>query len=239
MLAVAGAVMVALTGGCSTLPGTDELRAMATTDGARLKRDAEEARIRALLERFDEVEGLRYGFTMLKEECTGPSDGGLKEQATVHLMTCSMSMSRVFGVEGDVTDVLRRIDDAAITRWIPNGNAPGYPLAGTLEHALQYHRLGVFPDGRLMTNPYLNSDIGGVSIVWDYPPLPGDPGLVQAMDTSTCLPTSPIYSRCLFHPAQPDTVSALRARYGAVLAVTVKPDRTGAPYLTVPRPKAR
>ncbi|MFD5415578.1 hypothetical protein [Streptomyces nojiriensis] len=181
---------------------------MATTDGARLKRDSEEARIRALLERFDEVEGLRYGFTMLEDECTGPSDGGLKEQATVHLMTCSMSMGRVFGVEGDVTDVLLRIDDAAITQWIPNGNAPGYPSAGTLEHALQYHRLGVFPDGRLMTNPYLNSDIGGVSIVWDYPPLPGDPGQVQAMDASTCLPAAPIYrgasfARSSLTPSQP------------------------------------
>lgn len=147
VLAVTGAVLVASTSGCSTLPDTDELRAMATTDGARLKRDSEEARIRALLQRFDEVEGLRHGFTVLEDECTGPSDGGLKEQATVRLMTCSMSVSGEFGVEGDVTDVLRRIDDAAITQWSPNGNAPGYPSAGTLDHALQYHRLGgVFPD---------------------------------------------------------------------------------------------
>lgn len=75
VVAVAGAVMVAMTSGCSTLPDADELRAMATTDGAQLKRDSAEARIRALSERFDQVEGLRYGYTVLEDECTGPSDG--------------------------------------------------------------------------------------------------------------------------------------------------------------------
>ncbi|WP_404953248.1 hypothetical protein [Streptomyces sp. 147326] len=215
---------------------------MATTDGAQLKRDSEEARIRALVERFDRVGGLRYGYDVLEDGCTGPSDGGFKKQATVHLMTCSMGVSAVYGVEGDVTDVLRRIDGAAITQWRPNGNAPGYPSAGTLDHALQYHRFGgVFQDGRLMPTPFLSSEVGDISILWDHPPRPGEPaesGQVGAMDASVCPPAPPIYSRCHTRPERPDTVSALRTRYGAVLTVTVKPALTGATYLTVPRPKA-
>ncbi|WP_405833767.1 MULTISPECIES: hypothetical protein [unclassified Streptomyces] len=242
VVAVAGAVMVAMTSGCSTLPDADELRAMATTDGAQLKRDSAEARIRALSERFDQVEGLRYGYTVLEDECTGPSDGGFKKQATVHLMTCSMSVSTIFGVEGDVTDVLRRIDDAGITQWTPDVNGPGSPSSGTLEYALQYHRLGgVFPDGLLMPAPFLASENKAIGIGWDHPPRPGEraeSGQVQTVGSSVCPPDAAVYSRCLTSPERPDTIAALRARYGAVLTVTVGPAAGGGTYFTVPRPKA-
>ncbi|MDX3538871.1 hypothetical protein PV721_31950 [Streptomyces sp. MB09-01] len=221
VLAVAGAVMVAVTSGCSTLPDADELRAMATTDGAQLKRDSEEAHIRALIERFNQVEGLQHGYTVLTDGCTGPSDGGFKKQATVHLMTCSMNVSAVFGVEGDVLDVLRRIEDAGITQWAPHVNGPGSASSGTLDYAWQYHRLGgVFPDGQLMPSPFLASENNAVGVGWDHPPRPGEPaesGQLAEDGALVCPPDSPIYSRCLTRPERPDTVTALRARYGAVL----------------------
>lgn len=157
-------------------------------------------------------------------------------------MTCSMSVSTIFGVEGDVTDVLRRIDDAGITQWTPDVNGPGSPSSGTLEYALQYHRLGgVFPDGLLMPAPFLASENKAIGIGWDHPPRPGEraeSGQVQTVGSSVCPPDAAVYSRCLTSPERPDTIAALRARYGAVLTVTVGPAAGGGTYFTVPRPKA-
>ncbi|WP_327411487.1 hypothetical protein [Streptomyces sp. NBC_01233] len=235
----------ALTSGCSTLPDDGELRAMATTAGAQHKRDAEEVRLRALLGRFDGIEGLRPGFTVVSDVCTGPSDGGFKEEATVHLMSCSMSADAVYGVEGDITEVLRRIGASGITTWSKNVNGPGSASGGSLDYALMYHQQqGVFPQesgGLLMPAPYLKSEAGDLSVGWDYPPLPGNPPQSgQVADDHSCpADIIPIpYSRCATDPARPPSIADLRARYGTVLRVSTG-SGSHRPYLTVPRPGDR
>ncbi|MFB6560804.1 hypothetical protein ACFCYH_18330 [Streptomyces sp. NPDC056400] len=230
----------ALTGGCSALPDDGELRAMATTADAQHKRDAEEVRLRTLLGRFDGIEGLRPGFTAVSDMCTGPSDGGFKKEATVHLMSCSMSADAVYGVEGDITEVLRRIGASGITTWSKNVNGPGSASGGSLDYALMYHRQqGVFPQesgGLPMPAPYLKSETGDVSVGWDYPPLPGDLSQsAQVADDHSCRADIIPYSRCATDPGRPPSIADLRARYGTVLRVSTGAGSHG-PYLTVPRP---
>ncbi|MFF4448327.1 hypothetical protein [Streptomyces sp. NPDC001502] len=230
----------ALTSGCSALPDDGELRAMATTAGAQEKRDAEEARLRALLGRFDGIEGLRPGFTAVSDVCTRPSDGGFKKEATVHLMSCSMSAEAVYGVEGDITEVLRRIGTSGITTWSANINGPGSASGGSLDYALMYQQQkGVYPQesgGLLMPAPSLQSETGDLSVGWDFPPLPGHPPQSgQIAENPSCRADFIPYSRCATDPARPPAVADLRAWYGTVLTVA-----TGSgsyrPYLTVPRP---
>ncbi|MGW6864162.1 hypothetical protein ACWGHM_31895 [Streptomyces sp. NPDC054904] len=244
MRRLAGVVAVlsaaALTGGCSALPDNGELRAMATTADAQQKRDAEEVRLRALLGRFDGMEGLRPGFTVVSDVCTGPSDGGLKKEATVHLMTCSMSAEAVYGVEGDISEVLRRIGASGITTWSPNINGTGSASGGSLDYALMYHRQqGVYPQesgGGLMPAPSLRSDTGYLSVGWDYPPLPGHPPQSTLVaDDHSCRADIVPYSRCATDPGRPPSVADLRARYGTVLSVSMG-SGSYRPYLTVPRP---
>ncbi|MFD8970789.1 hypothetical protein ACFV0C_38435 [Streptomyces sp. NPDC059568] len=214
---------------------------MATTDDARLKRDSEEGRIRALLARLGHVKGLWHGYTVYEDVCTGPKTGNFLEPASGPLMACSMSVSAVFGVEGEVTEVLRRIEAAAIVRWKSNVNGPGSAPAGSLDYALEYHRLrGVFPDGLLMPAPYLESENGAVTISWDYPGLPGSPpaaSQVGGKEAPVCPPESPIYSLCHIDPLRPQAVPEIRARYGTVLKVEIRPAIDGGTYLTVPRPR--
>lgn len=233
----------ALTGGCSALPDDGELRAMATTADAQHKRDAEEVRLRTLLGRFDGIEGLRPGFTAVSDVCTGPSDGGWKKEATAHLMSCSMTADAVYGVEGDITAVLRRIGASGITTWSANINGPGSASGGSLDYALMYHRhQGVFPQesgesgGLPMPTPYLKSETGDLSVGWDYPPRPGDPPQsAQVANDSPCRADIIPYSRCATDPGRPPSIADLRARYGTVLRVSAGFRGYGA-YLTVPRP---
>ncbi|MGW3328236.1 hypothetical protein [Streptomyces virginiae] len=237
---VAALSAAALMSGCSTLPDDGELRAMATTAGAQQKRDAEEVRLRALLSRFDGIEGLHPGYTAVSDVCTGPSDGGFKKEATVHLMSCSMSAEAVYGVGGDITEVLRRIGGSDITTWTANVNGPGSASSGSLDYALMYHRQqGVFPQesgGLPMPAPYLKSETGDLSVGWDYPPLPGDlPQSAQVADDHSCRADIIPFSRCVSDPGRPPSIADLRARYGTVLRVSTD-SGIYRPYLIVPRP---
>ncbi|MEU2389620.1 hypothetical protein [Streptomyces sp. NPDC007369] len=237
----AAAAMIMVSGGCAQhrpQTGTAELRAVATGHDAESRRNAEEARLRGLLERLARVEGLHHAYTGLKDDCAGPSEGNFKDPPSVDLVSCSMSVNAVYGVEGDVTDVLKRIHAAGVTPWQPNVNGPGSASGGTLDYALEYHRLrGVFPDGTLMPAPSLVSEDRGLEITWDRPPLPDHPaasGQVEGNDVPACPPAGPLYSRCRIDPPQPDPVPAVRARYGTVLNVAIgSAGRT--PYFTVPR----
>lgn len=237
---VAALSAAALTSGCSTLPDAGELRAMATTASAQQKRDAEEVRLRAMLGRFDGIEGLRPGFTTVSDVCTGPSDGGFKEEATVHLMSCSMTAEAVYGVEGDITEVLRRIGASGVTTWSENVNGPGSAPSGSMDYALMYHRQqGVFPQesgGLPMPAPYLESEAKDLAVNWDYPPLPDHPPQSSQVEEDRPCPADIIpYSRCATDPARPPSIADLRARYGKVLRVSTG-TRGNEPYLTVPRP---
>ncbi|MFD7322095.1 hypothetical protein ACFV9D_13585 [Streptomyces sp. NPDC059875] len=237
-----------MTSACARPPDDAELRAAATADGTRQIRESKERGVRELLARLAEVEGLRPGYTVFQDVCAGAPDGNLLEPATGPLMTCSMSLTAVFGVEGDVTEVLRRIDAARVVRWQPNVNGPGSASGGTLQNALEYHRQrGVFPDGRLMPAPHLESEDGTVTITWDHPTLPGHPPASSRVGSHgragggrrtapTCPPESPVYSRCRIDPERPQSVPAIRARYGTVLEVEIDPDgQLG--YFEVPRPR--
>ncbi|MFJ3723894.1 hypothetical protein ACIPYQ_15140 [Streptomyces sp. NPDC090045] len=46
-------------------------------------------------------------------------------------MSCSMSAEAAYGVEGDITEVLRRIGASGITTWTANVNAPGSASSGS------------------------------------------------------------------------------------------------------------
>ncbi|MFD0267494.1 hypothetical protein ACFVGY_12980 [Streptomyces sp. NPDC127106] len=243
--AAACAAVMAVTSACAaqqSQPDIAELRATATGYDAESKRSAEETRLRGLLDRLNRVEGLHHAYTRFTDHCTGPSKGNFKDPPSVDLVSCSMGVHAVYGVEGDVTDVLRRIDAAGVTPWQPNLNGPGSASGGTLDYALEYHRLrGVFPDGLLMPAPSLVSEDRGLVIAWDYPPLPDHPAAsaqVEGEDPPACPPAGPVHSRCRIDPQQPDSVPAVRARYGTVLSVRIgRPGST--PYFTVPRPRAR
>ncbi|MFD7630126.1 hypothetical protein ACFV7Q_29575 [Streptomyces sp. NPDC059851] len=240
----AAAAAMVVVGACSPQPQPSiaELRAMATDGDAESKRNAEETRLRGLLDRLDRVEGLHHAYTEFKDGCTGPAKGNFKEPAGVDLLTCEMGLSAVYGVEGEVTDVLQRIGAADVTTWQPDLNGPGSASGGTLAYALEYHRMrGVFPDGTWMPAPSLVSEDRGLVITWDYPPLPAHPAAssqVEGAQVPTCPPAGPVHSRCRIDPPRPDPVPAVRARYGTVLKVVI--GRPGSlPYYTVPRSPAR
>ncbi|MFD9459389.1 hypothetical protein [Streptomyces sp. NPDC060027] len=224
---------------CSRPPAATELRAEAVGADAQRKRAAAEDRIRGLLAPFSDVEGMRPGYVMFEDSCAEADEGNLFEPATGPLLTCSMSGRAVFGVEGGVADVLRHIDAAHIARWQPNINGPGSASGGSMDYALRYQRMrGVDTDGRLMSAPYLESVDEEVTITWDTASHGTTPPLhqVEGKEAPACPPEGVVYSRCDITPQHPEAVPSLRARYGTVLQVDVRPALSAGTYFEVPRP---
>ncbi|MEU0070743.1 hypothetical protein ABZ027_14560 [Streptomyces sp. NPDC006332] len=224
---------------CSRPPADIELRAKAQGADAQRKRHAEEAHIRELLAPFSHVEGLHPGYAMFEDRCDEAAEGNIFEPATGPLLTCSMSGHAVFGVEGEVADVLRRIDAAHIAKWQPDINGPGSASGGSMDYALMYQRMrGVEPDGQLMPAPYLESVNEDVKITWDTVSNGTTPPLyqVEGKETPACPPKSLLYSRCDITPQRPEAVPSIRARYGTVLQVDIQPPLSGGTYFEVPRP---
>jgi hypothetical protein len=235
------ALMMTVVTACSRPPADSELRAKAQGADAQRKRDSEEAHIRGLLAPFSHVEGLHPGYTMFEDGCNKASEGNLFEPATGPLLTCSMSGHAVFGVEGEVADVLRRIDAAHIAKWQPNVNGPGSASGGSMDYALMYQRMrGVEPDGQLMSGPYLESVDEDVKITWDTAPHGTTPPLyqVEGKGAPACPPETAVYSRCDITPQRPEAVPSIRARYGTVLQVDIRPTLSDGTYFKVPRPRS-
>ncbi|MCX5001371.1 hypothetical protein OHB05_01835 [Streptomyces sp. NBC_00638] len=233
--------MTTMTTACSRPPADSEVRAKALGAEAQRKRAAEEAHIRGLLAPFSHVEGMHPGFVIFEDRCAEADEGNLFEPATGPLLTCSMSGRAVFGVEGGVTDVLRHIDAAHIAHWQPNVNGPGSASGGSIEYALMYQRMrGVETDGRLMPAPYLESEDEEVTITWDTASHGTTPPLhqVEGEETPACPPEGVAYSRCDITPQHPEAVPSIRARYGTVLQVDVRPALSDGIYFEVPRPQS-
>ncbi|MCT9011714.1 hypothetical protein [Streptomyces rhizosphaerihabitans] len=225
---------------CAGPPADSELRAKALGADAQRKRHAQEVYIRGLLASFSHVEGLHPGHTVFEDRC-GTSGGNLLEPATGPLLTCSMSGRAVFGVEGEVTDVLRHIDAAHIVQWQPNVNGPGSASGGSMDYALMYQRMrGVEPDGRLMSTPSLESLNEDVTVAWDTAPPGTTPPAhqVEGEETPVCPPETTVYSRCDITPRHPEAVPSVRARYGTVLQVDIRPALSNGTYFEVPRSRS-
>ncbi|MFJ6770357.1 hypothetical protein ACIQOV_05160 [Kitasatospora sp. NPDC091257] len=135
---------------------------------ARAARVAERERIRGLVEALGAVEGVEHVLTQVLDQSTLPSSYGLDHPGDT-LLVCRIYARAYFVVREDVLDVLRRIEAADVVRWQAHGQGPD--PAGSLDHALRWHRNGgIDADGRRMQSPCLSSP--GATLTWDRDGIP-------------------------------------------------------------------
>ncbi|MGW7584824.1 hypothetical protein ACWGKU_15730 [Kitasatospora sp. NPDC054768] len=141
---------------------------------ARAARAAERERIRGLVEALGAVEGVEHVLTQVLDQSTRPSSYGLDHPRDT-LLVCRIYARAYFVVREDagdvlgVLDVLRRIEAADVAPWQAHGQ--GSDPAGSLDHALRWHRDGgIDADGRRMHSPCLSSP--GATLTWDRDGIP-------------------------------------------------------------------
>ncbi|MQS14364.1 hypothetical protein F7Q99_19360 [Streptomyces kaniharaensis] len=218
---VLAVVLAGAAAGCSGGPSDGELRAEATSPQAESARAAKETEIRSQIASLGEVEGLEPVLTRFSDSCAEPSHDELYNRDSPAL-SCGMEATAYFGVQGDITAVLPRIGAVdLVARGTRNedGNRP-FAADDAVRYALEFHRnRGRYPDGWPMPGPELRTD--GFRIDWDRP----DAMLVNQIkepDPCRAQNTGGIYRRCEVAPKGSATVAEARARYGTVLAFSVR-----------------